>query len=95
MSVSREDVLYIAKLAKLEIPEEALDKNTANLSSIVDFANELAKVDVEGVEPTAHILNIQNVFREDKVEKSCKREDILKNAPDVQAGCISVPKFME
>ena len=60
-----------------------------------EFANQLSKVDVEGVKPTAHILDIKNVFREDNVEKSYDRELILKNAPEKEAGCVSVPQTVE
>ena len=50
---------------------------------------------MEGVKPTAHILDIKNVFREDNVEKSYDRELILKNAPEKEAGCVSVPQTVE
>ncbi|MEG0873069.1 MAG: Asp-tRNA(Asn)/Glu-tRNA(Gln) amidotransferase subunit GatC [Clostridia bacterium] len=95
MSVSKEDVKHIAKLARLYLSDEQLDKNTEELSAIVEFANELAQVDVSGVLPTAHILNIQNVFRKDEIKPSFDREKILSNAPTKEAGCISVPKVVE
>lgn len=78
MSVSKEEVKHLAKLSRLEFDDKELDKITNDLSSIVEFANQLSKVDVEGVKPTAHILDIKNVFREDNVEKSYDRELILK-----------------
>ena len=56
MSVSKEDVIHIAKLARLEFSDEELEKYTKNMSDIVDFANSLSKIDVSGVEPTNHIL---------------------------------------
>ncbi len=95
MSVSKEDVMHIAKLSKLKLTEEELEKYTEDLSSIVDFANELSSIDVEGVKPTAHILDIKNVFRKDEVKPSYDREEILKNAPSKDAGCVSVPKVVE
>ncbi len=95
MSVSKEDVRYLANLARLEFTDKEEEKFTNDLSNIVDFANTLSKVDVENVRPTAHILDLQNVLREDIVGKSYSREEILKNAPSKQAGCISVPKVME
>jgi len=95
MSVSKEEVKHIAKLSKLYLTEEELDSYTTNLSNIVNFANELSNIDVEGVKPTAHILDIKNVFRKDKVEPSYQREEILKNAPTKEAGCVSVPKVVE
>lgn len=95
MSVSKEEVKHIANLSKLYLTEEELESYTTNLSNIVNFANELTNIDVEGVKPTAHILDIKNVFREDKVEPSYEREEILKNAPTKEAGCVSVPKVVE
>lgn len=95
MSVSNENVLHIANLSKLYISDDKLEKYTKDLSNVVDLANSLEKVDVNGVNPTNHILDIKNVFRKDAVEFSCKRDDILKNAPDAQGGCVSVPKVVE
>ena len=95
MSVSKEEVKHLAKLSRLEFDDKELDKITNDLSSIVEFANQLSKVDVEGEKPTAHILDIKNVFREDNVEKSYDRELILKNAPEKEAGCVSVPQTVE
>lgn len=95
MSVSKEDVKHIANLSKLNLTDEELEKYTTQLSDIVNFANELSNIDVEGVKPTAHILDIKNVFRKDEVETSYDREEILKNAPSKDAGCVSVPKVVE
>ena len=95
MSVSKEDVKHIAKLSKLNLTEKELEKYTNELSSIVDFANELSNINVDGVKPTAHILDIKNVFRKDEVQPSYDREEILKNAPSKDAGCVTVPKVVE
>ncbi len=95
MSVSKEDVKHIANLARLELNEEELEKYTKDLGNIVEFANTLSKIDVTGVEPTNHILNIKNVFRKDQLKDSYDREEILMNAPEKQAGCVSVPKVVE
>lgn len=95
MSVSKEDVLHIAKLARIKFSEQELEKYTKDLSSIVDFAETLKSIDVSGVEPTAHILKIQNVFREDTLKPSYNREELFKNAPSKDAGCITVPKVVE
>lgn len=95
MSISKEEVKHIAKLSRLTFSDEELEKTAVELSAIVDFANELSNVDVEGVKPTAHILDIKNVFREDVVSPSFDREKILQNALTKEAGCISVPKVVE
>jgi aspartyl-tRNA(Asn)/glutamyl-tRNA(Gln) amidotransferase subunit C len=95
MSISKDEVKHIANLSKLNLTDEELEKYTNELSDIVDMANQLSSIDVEGVKPTAHILNIQNVFREDIQQPSYDRELILKNAPSKDAGCVSVPKVVE
>lgn len=95
MSVSKEDVKHIANLSKLNLTEEELEKYTTELSDIVNFANELSNIDVDGIKPTAHILDIKNVFRKDEMKPSYDREEILKNAPSKDAGCVSVPKVVE
>ena len=95
MSISKEEVKHIAKLSKLNLTEQELDKYTNDLSDIVNFANELSNIDVDGIKPTAHILDIKNVFRKDEVQPSYDREQLLKNAPSKDAGCISVPKVVE
>ncbi len=95
MSVSIEEAKHIAKLSRLEFNDEKLQKITDELSNIVDFANTLSEINVEGVKPTAHILDIKNVFRKDEVKDSYNREEILKNAPDKESGCVSVPKTVE
>lgn len=95
MSVSKEEVRHIADLAKLKLNDEEVTKYTKDLSNIVDYANELANIDISGIKPTNHILNVSNVFREDMVQKSYAREEILKNAPTKAGGCISVPRVVE
>ncbi len=95
MSVSKEEVLHIAALSRLNLTDKELEKYTTDLSNIVNYANELANIDIEGVKPTAHILDIKNVFRKDEVEGSYDREKILQNAPTKAAGCITVPKVVE
>lgn len=95
MSVSKEDVIHIAKLARLEISDEELEKYTTDLDNIVDYANTLSSIDVSNVKPTNHILDIKNVFRADEVKPSYTREEILKNAPTKAGGCVSVPKVIE
>lgn len=95
MSVSKEEIYHIAKLSKLEISEDKVDELTKKISDIVDFSNTLAQVNVDGVKPTAHILDIKNVFKKDEVEPSYDREKILQNAPEAQGGCVSVPKVVE
>lgn len=95
MGVSRDDIIHIAKLSRLEFTDEELEKYTKDLDNIVNFANTLSEIDVTGVKPTNHILDIKNVFRKDEVKPSYGRDLILKNAPTKAGGCVSVPKVVE
>lgn len=95
MKISEEEVKHIANLAKLNLSDEEVQKYSKDLGDIASFVEKLNEVDVTGVEPTAHILNIKNVFRKDEVCSTFEREEILKNAPSKEAGCISVPRVVE
>jgi aspartyl-tRNA(Asn)/glutamyl-tRNA(Gln) amidotransferase subunit C len=65
------------------------------MRDIVEFANNINKLNTDGVEPTNHILKVQNVFREDEVKESYSRDEILKNAPKKEAGCLVVPSVVQ
>ena len=95
MKISEEEVKHIAGLARLKFNDEEVQKLTKDLGSIVEFAETLNEINVEGITPTAHILDIKNVFRKDELKESYNREELLKNAPSKDAGCISVPKVVE
>lgn len=95
MIISREEVEHIAKLAKLSLSEQEVDKYAKDIASIAEFMEQLKEVDISGVAPTAHVVDKKNVFRADENKESFPREQILKNAPSKEAGCISVPKVVE
>lgn len=94
MAVTREEVKRIAKLAKLSLTEEEEISLQKELSSILDYMDKLNEIDTSGVEPLSHPIPVENVFREDKVEKSISREDALKNAPDATEEFFKVPKVI-
>ena len=93
--VEKEDILYVAKLAKLNLSEDEMQALIPQMGDIIDFANTISQLDTEGVEPTNHILKVQNVMRKDEVKESYAREDIIRNAPAKEAGCIIVPNVVE
>jgi len=95
MKISNEEVKHIAKLAKLSLTEEEVEKFSNELGQIATFVEQLNEVDTSGAKPTAHVVDKQNVFRKDEKKESFPREQILKNAPSKEAGCISVPKVVE
>jgi aspartyl-tRNA(Asn)/glutamyl-tRNA(Gln) amidotransferase subunit C len=82
MPLSRVQVQHIAELAKLKLSEQETDRMTEQLSAILDAAARLQELDTEAIPPTASVLPLQNVLREDVVQPSLPREDVLANAPD-------------
>lgn len=95
MAITKEDVEKVAKLAKLKFTEEEKEKFTQQLAQIVSYVEKLKELDTEGVEPTSHVLDIKNVFREDKVKESLSQEEALANAPSKKNSYFSVPKVIE
>jgi aspartyl-tRNA(Asn)/glutamyl-tRNA(Gln) amidotransferase subunit C len=92
--VSRDDVEYVAKLARIELTEEEKNTLTSQLNSILGHIEKLSELDTEGVEPTFHVFDVQNVFREDEVRPSLPTEEILKNAPVRDGNFFKVPKII-
>lgn len=95
MSVTREDVVYIAELAKLRFTEEEQEKMTNELNSILHYVDKLNEVDTEGVEPLNSIHDEQNVLRPDRSKPSLDNEQALSNAPGREDRFFKVPKVIE
>jgi aspartyl-tRNA(Asn)/glutamyl-tRNA(Gln) amidotransferase subunit C len=95
MDITREQVEYVAKLARLAISEEEKAVFGKQLSSILTYVETLNRVDTTDVEPTSHVIPMQNVLREDAVKPSLPHEAALANAPDSDSGCFRVPKIIE
>ncbi|MGX6444626.1 Asp-tRNA(Asn)/Glu-tRNA(Gln) amidotransferase subunit GatC [Neobacillus sp. K501] len=92
--ISNEQVKHVANLARLAINEEEAEKLTKELDAIITFAEQLNELDTENIEPTYHVLEMKNVFREDVPQKGLPREEVLKNAPEHQDGQIKVPAII-
>jgi len=93
MKITHDEIRHIAQLARIDIPEERFDKLAADMENIVDMVAQIQKVDLTGIEPD--LSADYNVFREDVVEPSLTREQVLANAPRKAAGCILVPKIID
>ncbi|WP_419743806.1 Asp-tRNA(Asn)/Glu-tRNA(Gln) amidotransferase subunit GatC [Macrococcoides bohemicum] len=93
--VTNEQVKHVAHLARLEITEEEAAKFSSQLEAILNFADQLEEVDTENVEPTFHVLELQNVLREDVAEKSLTQEEILRNARSTESGQFKVPSILD
>lgn len=95
MKITPKDVAHVALLSRLEIPENQVEKFTQELNSILEHAEELNKINTDNVQPTAHVLPLKNVMREDIVKPSLSRDLALSNAPEEQDGFFKVPKIVE
>lgn len=95
MKITRKDVENVALLSRLEIPEAEIEKYTGHLNAFLEYADVLTGLDTEGVQPTAHVLPLKNVFRADEVKPSLERELALSNAPEKENGYFKVPKIVE
>ena len=94
MSLSEKDVQYVAKLARLEVTDQEVAKYTQQLDNILEYVQQLNKLDTTNVEPLAHVLDLKNVTREDKPAPSLTQQEVLSNGPEVQSGHFRVPKIM-
>ena len=95
MKITRKDVEDVALLSRLEVPEDKVATVTEQLNAILEYAEILNKVDTEGVQPTAHVLPLKNVLREDEVRPSLPRKLAFQNAPLEEDGYFKVPKIVE
>jgi aspartyl-tRNA(Asn)/glutamyl-tRNA(Gln) amidotransferase subunit C len=82
MSLSTDDVRWVAHLARLELSDAELATMTRQLSAIVGYVDQLRQVNTEGVEPLVHALEVSNVFRDDEAAPSLAVDEALANAPD-------------
>ena len=95
MSLSPEQVLHIARLARVGLTAEEVDRFATQLSGILDHFEALSAVDTDGVEPTAHPLPLANVMRSDEVTPSLPRDAVLANAPETEDGLLRVRAVLE
>lgn len=93
--LNKEDVRYIASLARIRVTEDELEGFTKNLENIISYVDQLNELDVEKVEPTSHVLHLRNVYRPDLVKPSLSQQDALKFAVDSYQGSFKVPRVIE
>ncbi|MDQ4019596.1 MAG: Asp-tRNA(Asn)/Glu-tRNA(Gln) amidotransferase subunit GatC [Actinomycetota bacterium] len=91
MAITREDVLHVARLARLEIPEAEIEAVQAQLSAILEAVGKVGELALSDVEPTSHPLDVVNAWAEDEPRASLPREEALANAPDPADGLFRVP----
>jgi aspartyl-tRNA(Asn)/glutamyl-tRNA(Gln) amidotransferase subunit C len=91
MAIGREDVLHVAALARLEIPEGEVDGVREQLGAILEAVGKVSELDLSDVEPMTHPLDLVNEWAEDDPAASLTQEEALANAPDARDGSFRVP----
>ena len=89
--IDREQVLHVARLARLELTEDEVRRMTGELSAILDHIEKISTLDLDGVPPTTHVVDVPNALRPDEPRASLPREVALANAPAVDEEGFSVP----
>ncbi len=89
--IERDQVLHVARLSRLRLSEADVDRMAGELSTILDHVERISSLDLEGVEPTAHVVELENVMRPDEPRASLPRERALEPAPDPADGAFRVP----
>jgi aspartyl-tRNA(Asn)/glutamyl-tRNA(Gln) amidotransferase subunit C len=95
MKLTRKQVAHIAELARLSLTEEEIALYQEQLSAVLEYAERLQALDTETISPTATVLPVRNVMRDDTPCPSTAQDDILANAPEAQDGCFRVQAVLE
>ncbi|MGG1520019.1 Asp-tRNA(Asn)/Glu-tRNA(Gln) amidotransferase subunit GatC [Paenibacillus oryzisoli] len=95
MSITKENVEHVAKLARLELSDSEKDLFTEQLNAILKYAEQLNELNTDGVAPTSHAMPLVNVMREDVAKPSLPIEKVFLNAPDQEDGQFKVPAVLE
>lgn len=95
MALERAQVEHIAELAKLKLTDEEIQRYGEQLSAILEHFAALAELDTDSIPPTASVLPLKNIMRDDVVEQNLTRDEILANAPDTEAGQFRVKAILD
>lgn len=95
MALEKDEVRYIARLARLDFSEEEIERLANEMTAIVSYMDKLGELDTEGVPPMSHVLDLYNVDRDDETKQRISREEALKNAPETDGTYFHVPKVIE
>ena len=89
--IDRAQVLHVAKLARLELTPEEVDRFAGELSKVLDHIEKIGELELDGVAPTSHVIDVENALREDTPRPSMPVERALGSAPDAAQGGFRVP----
>ncbi len=92
--LTRDNVAKVADLARLNLSEAELERYTEQLGAVLDHAEDVASLDLDGVPPTAHPLPLVNVLRDDVVVEGANRDEVLSQAPSVEDRRFRVPAIL-
>ena len=95
MKLTKEDVLHVANLARLNIDESLIDTFADQLGNILEYVETLDRIDTSDVLPTFHAVDKSNAFREDRTADHLERQSAVSNAPEEDDGYFIVPKVIE
>ena len=94
MKITKDEVLHVAALARLELADDVIDKFAGQIATILEYVDTLNQVDTQGVKPTSYATFRTNAFREDIKLTSLEQDAALANAPAQEDGCFKVPKIL-
>ncbi len=89
--IDRDQVLHVARLARLALTDEEIERMSGELPAILEHVERMNELDLDGVEPTSHVVALENVLRADEPRPSWERDRILDGAPDPSGGAFRVP----
>ena len=89
--IERDEVLHVARLSRLRLTDEEVERMARELSGVLDHIEKIGELDLDGVEPTSHVIPLENVLRPDEPRPSLARERALAEAPDADDDGYGVP----
>lgn len=95
MAITKDTVKYVANLARIKLDEKEIDDFTEQLDRVLEYVHKLKKLDVSQLEPTSHVLEMKNVYREDRVKESLPVREAIKNAPVKEGDLFKVQKIID
>ncbi|HZN22001.1 MAG TPA: Asp-tRNA(Asn)/Glu-tRNA(Gln) amidotransferase subunit GatC [Gaiellaceae bacterium] len=95
MAISRDEVLHVARLARLALTDDEIERLTGELDAILEAVGIVSELDLAEVEPTSHPLDLVNVWADDEPRPSLPLEDVLANAPEAEDGLFRVPAWRQ
>jgi aspartyl-tRNA(Asn)/glutamyl-tRNA(Gln) amidotransferase subunit C len=94
MKITKEEVLYVAHLARLDLDDASIERFAGQIDEILGYIDKLNQVETKGIRPTSHAIFLTNAFRDDEPGEHLERERALANAPDKEDGNFLVPKVV-